>query len=69
MAGPVVSVIVPGYNAASTVQETLRPVLAQTVAQIEVIVVELTRELSRFLDPRLKMANDNDLVCSPPIPA
>jgi glycosyltransferase involved in cell wall biosynthesis len=40
MADPVVSVIVPAYNAASTVQETLRCVLAQTVAQIEVIVVD-----------------------------
>ena len=30
---------------------------------------ELTRELSQFLDPPLKTANDNDLVCSPPISA
>jgi hypothetical protein len=29
----------------------------------------LTQEFSQVLDPRLKMANDNDLVCSPPIPA
>jgi hypothetical protein len=30
---------------------------------------ELTRELSGSLDPRLQMGNDNDFVCSPPIPA
>jgi glycosyltransferase involved in cell wall biosynthesis len=40
MSNPLVSVIVPAYNAASTVQETLRSVPAQTFARSEVIVVD-----------------------------
>ena len=37
---PEVSVIVPCYNGASTIEDTLRSVLAQTVRSIEVIVVD-----------------------------
>jgi hypothetical protein len=52
MSDPLVSVIVPAYNAASTVQETLRSVLAQTVARIEVIVVDdgSTDDTARAVD-------------------
>ena len=37
---PAVSVIVPAYNAAATILETLRSVSAQTFERIEIIVVE-----------------------------
>ena len=37
---PMVSVIVPAYNASATVEETLRSALAQTLREIEVLVVD-----------------------------
>lgn len=40
MPDPLVSVIVPAFNAAATVEQTLRSVLAQTYAHLEVIVVD-----------------------------
>ncbi len=38
--GPVVSVIVPAFNAAETIQETLRSITQQTYRNLEVIVVD-----------------------------
>ena len=63
MTDPLVSVIVPAYNACFTVQETLRSVLAQTVSQIEVIVVDdgstddtaLVVDNVAALDPRVRL--------------
>jgi glycosyltransferase involved in cell wall biosynthesis len=55
---PKVSVIIPAYNVASFIGETLDSVFAQTFADYEVIVIndgspdtnELERALSRFID-------------------
>ena len=37
---PIVSVIIPSYNAADYIAQTLESVLAQTLTDIEVIVVD-----------------------------
>jgi glycosyltransferase involved in cell wall biosynthesis len=37
---PLVSVIVPAYNASATIERTLRSVLAQTYSQLEIIVMD-----------------------------
>jgi glycosyltransferase involved in cell wall biosynthesis len=56
---PLVSVVVPAYNAATTVEATLRSILDQTVEDLEVIVVDdgsqdRTVEVVRQLDdPRI----------------
>src|SRR5712691_11630296 len=55
---PTVSVIIPAYNVAPYIGETLDSVFAQTFADYEVIVIndgspdteELERELARFID-------------------
>jgi glycosyltransferase involved in cell wall biosynthesis len=39
-AAPVVSVVVPAYNASATIERTLRSVMAQTYANLEIIVVD-----------------------------
>jgi glycosyltransferase involved in cell wall biosynthesis len=39
MQDPVVSVVVPAYNAASTIRATLHSVLTQTLSELEVIVI------------------------------
>lgn len=60
---PLVSVVIPAYNAAATIEATLRSVLAQSHANLEVIVVDDGSTdggpaiVERFAaaDPRLRM--------------
>jgi glycosyltransferase involved in cell wall biosynthesis len=52
---PLVSVVIPAYNAARTIPATVRTVLDQTVADLEVIVVndgstDTTADVARSLD-------------------
>lgn len=62
-ANPTVSVIVPAFNAAGTIKDTLRSALAQTLQDIEVIVVddgstdETVRVVARMAerDPRVRL--------------
>ncbi|QJE73739.1 glycosyltransferase family 2 protein [Aerophototrophica crusticola] len=63
MSSPLVSVIVPAYNAAPTLRETLESALAQTYGNLEIIVVDdgsrdatpdIVRELAAR-DPRVRL--------------
>jgi glycosyltransferase involved in cell wall biosynthesis len=60
--GPQVTVVVAAYNAERFLRQTIESVLAQSLANIEVIVIDdgstdRTREiLQRFSDPRLVMS-------------
>lgn len=60
-ARPLVSVCIPTYNGAATIGAAIRSVLDQTLADLELIVVDdgskdVTRELVEgFEDPRLKL--------------
>lgn len=52
---PLISVVVPAYNAARTIETTLRSVLRQTVDDIELIVIDdgstdATPEIARSID-------------------
>ena len=58
-AGPRVSVVIAAYNAAATLGETLRSVLAQTCADVEVVVVDdgstdATRAILEAEAPRVR---------------
>ncbi len=60
---PRVSVIIPAYNASETILETLDSVVAQTFADIEILVIndgssDNTAELvSNYPDPRISLIN------------
>ncbi len=57
---PVVTVVVPSYNAEGFIEETLQSVLGQSVQAVEVIVVDdgstdRTCEIASRLDPRVRV--------------
>lgn len=58
---PLVSTVIPAYNAARTIRETIESALRQTLADIEVIVVDdgssdATRErVEEIRDPRVRL--------------
>ena len=60
---PVVSVVIPAFNAMRTIGQTLESALSQTLAAIEVIVVDdgstdATREaVRRIQDPRVRLVS------------
>jgi glycosyltransferase involved in cell wall biosynthesis len=63
MSNPMISVVVPAYNVAATIQETLISISNQTFTDIEIIVVDdgatdTTPDiLSRYADPRLRIVH------------
>jgi glycosyltransferase involved in cell wall biosynthesis len=58
---PLISVVIPAYNAQKTIVETISSVLQQTVSNFEIIVINdgstdnTVSVLSTILDPRLKV--------------
>ena len=68
---PQVTVIIPAYNARSTVRSTLESVLAQTFADFEAIVIddgstdETAQVVARMLDQRVKLVSQANAGVSP----
>lgn len=66
MSGPIVSVVIPAYNAQRTLAEAVSSVLAQTVRDIEVIVVDdgsrdSTLAVARGIgDPRVRVVSQEN---------
>ncbi len=58
---PIASVVVPAFNCAATITETLRSILRQTFADFELIVVDdgstdgTPEIVGRFSDPRIRL--------------
>jgi len=63
---PLVSVIVPAFNAAETIEHSLESLAAQSLRELEIVVVddgstdrtaELVRRFSEQLDPRVRLVS------------
>ena len=61
MSAPIVSVIMPAYNGAAWIGETIESVLAQTFTDFEIVIVDdcstdtTWQVLQRFTDPRIRL--------------
>ncbi len=61
MRGPRVSVLMPAYNAAGTIREAIDSALAQTLSDLEVVVVddgsrdETAQIVASYADPRVRL--------------
>ena len=63
---PLITVVIPAYNCAQTIRETVQSVLAQTLTDLEIIIIndgsqdETLDVLSGIADPRIKVfTHDN----------
>lgn len=61
METPLISIVIPTYNAAKTIERTLKSVLAQTYSNFEVLIIndgskdETLEIISRIQDPRIQV--------------